>query len=439
MSTGLVGIPRTFHRVPGFALLAIIVGAAACGDRSNPVFEQPGSGADWFPVEVTGVSVTPWVTAPASTGQRLSITIPGLSLDSAVIQPVDPVRAIVDGTPVSRWALYDDGTHGDSVAGDQVFTRSGLEPEGTGPIRSVTVSAVFFPGSAQPQRFVPTKFVLRSLDTTMIHPVEVTPLAPDVQVAPHVVVITGPEDEPVEEMKRVGDRYFELFPGDRDFLLVLHTGYAYSAAGVAVATSPAVQGIGLPSNVIYYRFPQGPNVLRAITFVSDPWRPWSSFEGRFCLPTHEIAHAWGAYLPRGLSAQGHWTGSFLRTRSAFGVDGKCEFNELELYLAGLLPADSVPSPLTQSGLTLADVIADVGTRQPPWPDAQRTFRAAFIASARAPLSPMDITYLETLANEYGLPESTLGLTFEAATGGRAVLDTRIPEPRATGPSIRRGG
>lgn len=426
-------------RAAGFALLAIIAGAAACSDTSDPVVGKPVPTKGWFPDEVTAVSVTPWVTAPASAGQRLSITVPGLDLDSVVIQPVDPVRVIVDGASLTRWALYDDGTHGDSVAGDQVFTRSGLAPEGTGPIRSVTVNAVFFTESAHPGRFVPTKFVLRSLDTTVVRPVEVTPLAPDVQVAPHVVVITGPEDEPVEETKRVGDRYFELFPGDREFLLVLHTAYPYSAAGVALAASPPVRGIGLPADLSYYRFPGGPNVIRAITFVSDPWRPWSPFDGRFCLATHEIAHAWGAYLPRGLSSQGHWTNAFLRTRSAFGVDGACVFNELELYLAGLIPPDSVPSPLTQGGLTLADVIEEVGMRRPEWPYARRTFRAAFIASARAPLSPLEITYLETLASEYGRPESALGLTFEGATGGRAALDTRIPEPRATSPTNRWGG
>ena len=123
------------------------------------------------------------------------------------------------------------------------------------------------------------------------------------------------------------------------------------------------------------------------------------------------------------------------------MDGECVFNELELYLAGLLPADSVPSPLTEQGLTIQDVIGQAGDRWPSWPDTQRGFHAAFIASAREPLSPLEITYLETLAREYGQPESALGLTFEGATGGRAMLDTRIPEPqtRVTSPNRRSGG
>jgi hypothetical protein len=189
-----------------------------------------------------------------------------------------------------------------------------------------------------------------------------------------------------------------------------------------------VRGIG-NAHIGPYRFPAAGRLIRAVLLYVEPWRDEAPWEGKFCLATHEIAHAWGAFLPLGLSASGHWTQNFVRTRSAFGVGGECVFNDLELYLAGLVPADSVPNPLTASGTTLANVIEREGRRIPQWPETQHDFTAATLVSVRAPLSRVEMTFLDVLAREYGANESAFGLTFYGATGGRATLDTRLPPIR----------
>jgi hypothetical protein len=202
---------------------------------------------------------------------------------------------------------------------------------------------------------------------------------------------------------------------------------ASSASGVAVAISNAARGIGDPG-ISSYRV-HNPGVLKTVVVLyNDPWRDHGRSAGAFCLPTHELAHTWAAFLHLGLSAGGHWTSEFVRSRSAFGVDGECVFNDLELYLAGLIPPDSVTGVLTRSGLTIADVMAAEGSRLPQWPGTQRNFNVAFIVSAREPLSRVELAYFETIAREYGERHSPLGLTFEGATGGRATLNTRIPTP-----------
>ncbi|GMV07273.1 MAG: hypothetical protein AMXMBFR53_35480 [Gemmatimonadota bacterium] len=330
----------------------------------------------------------------------------------------------VDGAAARAIELWDDGTHGDSVAGDARYTATGLSPAGDGPIRSTSAALIQLESGGRTSKYIPLKLTLRAVDTLAVPvPPSYVP-APGMQATANVVAIVTPLGSPDEELVQAGRRYFGVFPDDRDFLFLLLTPRSLEWSGVSYGISAPFSGVGpvsLQSLDLGTR-----HLLRAPVFAVDPWIPTGDPEAGFCLPTHELLHTWAAYLPLGLSVGSHWSATLLRNRSGFGHAGACRFGPLELYLAGLLPPDSVTGALTATGTTIHDIVSAAGPRTPAWPDAPRHFTVATVVSTRAALSRAELAYYDFLAREYGKASSPLGVTFEAATEGRASLDTRVP-------------
>jgi hypothetical protein len=119
------------------------------------------------------------------------------------------------------------------------------------------------------------------------------------------------------------------------------------------------------------------------------------------------------------------------------VDGR--MNDLELYLAGFLPADSVTTPLTRDGYTLADVIRVIGDRDRGLSQTRRQFTIGFIVVGAAPLADAELAFFHHVAAEYVATESPLGLTWHQATGRRSTLDGVLPRPQAPPSALRRNG
>jgi hypothetical protein len=128
------------------------------------------------------------------------------------------------------------------------------------------------------------------------------------------------------------------------------------------------------------------------------------------------------------TSDGHWSGELDRDRSAFGVDGHCLHNDLELYLAGLLPPDSVTRPLSSGGTTIADVIAAHGARTPPAGEARSDFTAGLLVVTPSPLTDAGLAYFERVARGFGALDDPLGTGWFGAMGGRSTLDLRLPRP-----------
>lgn len=155
---------------------------------------------------------------------------------------------------------------------------------------------------------------------------------------------------------------------------------------------------------------------------------WSAERGTgFCLLSHELSHRWIAYTGDPLEVRSHWaTGVLERPTSVLGDSVGCVMNDLELYLAGMLPADSILVPLTRNGYTIADLINRLGRRDVPLGGHRRDFTIGFIVVSEAPLSAIELAYHDHLAQEYTAPASPLAVNWAAPTGGRSGLDGLLP-------------
>jgi hypothetical protein len=106
-----------------------------------------------------------------------------------------------------------------------------------------------------------------------------------------------------------------------------------------------------------------------------------------------------------------------------------------MYLAGWLPPDSVTAPLSAEGMTIDDLIADLGPRFPA--NGQERLTLGLLVVAERALSPTEMAYFDRIIREFSAPTSTLGgLTWTEATNGKSILDPALP-PAAPGGSPSR--
>lgn len=209
---------------------------------------------------------------------------------------------------------------------------------------------------------------------------------------------------------------------------------------------------------------------------------------------HEIAHMWGQYvLPTRDGAHwgfagvggllGGWEPGTLEaagggTWLARGPGGAPSFTlfgpvregvrrrirpyaPLELYLMGLLPADSVPPiqvadsaewVVPSAGvfrassvrtLTIQDIIEQHGPREPAYPDAPTSFRGIYVVVSAEPLDAAARELIHRDVQDFARPgprERRTYLNFWEATGGRGsiVLDRLFDALRAPPPSASPG-
>ena len=279
--------------------------------------------------------------------------------------------------------------------------------------------------------------------------------------------------------QEVLQRFYELFPDDFDFIAVIsqvRTPRNRSLQFVRNATTGT--GRALFDNGAVYGSES--RLLAIINYPID-----SSFDLAGRNLSHEIGHQWMAFLSNAALKPGiaHWPISDL----AYGVTGFSlpggaggefpfrlvrrgngdyrvrlterprAYNPLELYLMGLVPAAEVPDffvfenqdqrdQLVDGGvlegpvevLSIDDVIAENGPREPGVGDAQTEFAmATIVLSAGRLLSVDEMTFFDSRASR-GEATSELWYTegfdsgytkpFHLATGGLATLSTSIPVP-----------
>lgn len=214
------------------------------------------------------------------------------------------------------------------------------------------------------------------------------------------------------------------------------------------------------------RFPgwgtEGP--LASVSFLKEP-------PGLRTLLLHELMHTWGqAVVPTDWPAHwgrasvggqlGGWTPGTLRRRGGGVFEARenavswkpMQFDRyygqrqayapLELYLMGLLPADSVPpvevareargvsrrgSAFTAAGfdtVSIAEIVAAHGARLPAWPHAQRSFRGMVVIVSMLPLPAGAWERWGAVVEEAGRagPDGDRDIpNFWEATGGRSTL------------------
>ena len=323
-----------------------------------------------------------------------------------------PDELEVDGELVGDAAveLFDDGTHGDVIAGDHVFSRGGISTQmaiRAEPMRfdgatcRVLFNEISFTTSAGPQvvpigttdvgmpRVVPELgFWLPVLDATLVpKPKTVAGVG---QRTDHVLNVIDPElavtltqilmldtgKDPAPETERRArafsftSRAFAPFDADFDFVYAFTSEPVYgSLAGLYQILSNDVSGIGHPVEAVAPASGSAGRLRGLISFRTGIDVPIN----------HETAHSWGVALQPLLgTADSHWG-----TAGTFGVLGGFDpstlvdhgdgtftvghfyesgndwrttrFSPMELYLMGLVPpTDIAPVPV----LDITDLIAN---------------------------------------------------------------------------------
>lgn len=457
--------------------------------------DEPELVAELAATPVVSARVEPFCIRAGIDTYRLTI---GIS-DSDVVHVELSTGALTYlGAPVTLVDLYDDGTHGDVAAGDHVFTTDGLalasmtRTLGATVLRTTTLTLVHSAGSRQ-SVVADLALVLHYISPSVPIPMVWAP-APDVRRTTHAVGLVQPLGgtfpAKTVDVAAASRRYHALFPDDRDFLIfALPFNTAGAPGGSFGLVKNSVGGLGLSivdSSASY----GSAGVLEGVLRIY-----WGNvrFSGTL---NHEILHRFAAYLAPSLdlaSSPGnsfnpqHW-GAIERPSTGFGTpvayggvfdhlapgpDGGFEgwldgdvnqtrYNDLELYLMGLVGPEDVMSPIrvldnpsyqgdelqgdtryslySAAGIrsvTIDDVIAANGVRTPGPAGAQRDFRAALVVLYDRPLTDVELAFHDLVMKEWEKASSgVLEATFLTATGGLATMTTSIPHPAGEAAPLR---
>lgn len=446
--------PRADIRAP--VLVSAVVLLAACGD-ATPTASEP---AEAPRVELVRAWLAPAAIRLGEGTTTLRLEVRGPHADSLHARPVatPDYEYLLDGRPLdirgrSNITLYDDGTRGDERAGDGIYATDGLSVRSRLPMPP-DGPQVFQIGIGTLVLFTPEGAVwhfqqVGGFGANMygVPPDFETPAvrspAPGVRVTDHAVHLTLSPDGLTDEGGDlrpgqmyfdgavVANAYFRWFPDDRDFLIVSQPFPLEWSWGTAQARFAQIRnetrGIGDRVFDASGRYGSDGRLRGQVMFYAGLPSPSDSRN-----LVHELNHHWSGRfdLSLGISDPSrHWGYPTLLAREYNGFDN-VRYNDFELYLMGALPADSVqPRRIGRNGLTLDELIGVVGVREPGFPDAPRAFTAAFVHVDDQPLDDLALAVLDDLARRFGsATASRTFVPFEAATGGRATLDTRIPEP-----------
>jgi hypothetical protein len=428
------------------------------------------------PPRLTSTRVEPHVIRAGVDTFSMTVTVSDptvseihIDLGSAVTQ---------SGLPAGNVVFRDDGTQGDASADDGVFTAEGI---GVGSVPALLGIYVLgsrdvdylFPSAPMIESVEDLALGLRSMNPSLPIPA-VTDYAADVRASSHAVSISAPIlgafPEHNVDIRAVAQRHYQFLPDDVDFLMFSHDYGSSVASGTFGLVRNDVVGTGQPIIDASAEFGSA-GVLRGRANV------YFGNAGDFDLWNHELLHYWANHLDPNLElGTGHWE-VITGVSSGFGVHFAFDriepvsgnsysaldypdasvgaFNDLELYLMGVLPSTSVASPIETlinpvyqglgadvcdpvcatnylfsadgiASVSMADIISAQGVRSPAYPASPRTFKGRLVVIFDRVLTATELAYYDTAMREYEKATSAHGLTFTAAAAGRATI--YLPEP-----------
>ena len=443
--------------------------AVSC-PQTEPLLERLHSSKESSSVDVLRGAFTPHVI-------RNDRTEPVI-FEATISGNPTTVTLEIDGV---EQTMYDDGTHGDPIAGDGTYTI-------TLPAEQVTSrlseSDVFRPfvgfvnlrdGDAIALRFN----VFAEIWTPSIPLISVTQLSPVVQASPRVFNIkdeieaTGTGFDP----QSLSQEFYRWFADDYDFIhFLLVPGFRANRYHNSIQN--ATRGLGLSDFDNSSAFGSAGR-LKGYNVFPIP----SLFDGANRGFIHEIGHQWINFLNGTPLASGipHWPfssvasgvmgfsisgsgagGTFAKRidpeGNGYRVTSDSElqfpfFNDMELYLMGLLPQDEA-SPILLfndqsqfpadgfypasafTEVSIEDIVSVVGAREPSVDSAQRHFKVATILVSDELLTPEEITFYDYFVQRAEGQSSVsvaegflkgLGKPFYVATGERAALELSLEE------------
>jgi hypothetical protein len=372
--------------------------------------------------------------------------------------------------------MYDDGTNGDKLSGDNIYTISFPASDITGLLTDEDVFRPFV-GFCKLYNGDDIRFrlnVLAEVWTPDIPLVSAKKIDSECQASSHIVNILedGLSTVTANDAKRWANLFYKRFEDDYDFLnIILHNGYRGNRFHMNINNN--IHGLGLPLFNNAASHGSGGRLMGITLFPLSIF-----FDGATTSYQHEMGHQWINFLHNTPFETGipHWpisdvTSGVMGYSSIAGVGlkfpfdlvpegndyrlthrpGESVFNDLELYLMGLLPADSVQAhfvfddqdqPVINGGIlygpvtwvTIDDIIDSVGVRKPDYLTSQKTFRLATMIVSEELLSVEAMSFYNYFSKRAELHETVqykMGLSpgkaipFYLSTGGRGELDTHI--------------
>jgi hypothetical protein len=422
--------------------------------------------SDPQPIQLQSYSVSPlFIFNNNVDSTTLRIALSGIHPDSLFL--VNEYASFsMQGKSKFAYRMADDGTHDDGSAGDNFYALGGLTTDMNLPYRNNRIGQSYFwyvliyqGGQLSFGKFPNTIRVgivqASESPSTVALSTDVQRTTRVVNIAAHAGDLTVDSSPFYAAMRR----FYDFFPDFFDFFQVFYLGrkdgLSFSGSHGIVKTEPI--GVGLPQYIGDEQRIGSAGYLKGVSYfpdMTDPDPPlW-----------HETAHQWANFLPGLFDGTTHWgwsdvdgvLGGFKRgTLSALGGneysvdglatngwkgDGARRYADLELYLAGLLPPDSltyeynVAKNPTGSSTFHADsmahigvgrIIAQYGDRKPVSSEAQRKFKSAFLVITDSLLGTAGLAFYDVLAETFGDDAPASEYSFRQATGGRAEMITLL--------------
>lgn len=440
--------------------LAVDSGCAELADPRESGLPTPPAGvpqvlcAAFFPFAVSLDG-----TEPA----RLELRIIGSGLTAVALGNTFAVVGLsVEGVDFPQTGgfieLYDDGTRGDRVAGDSIWSRDAIRIDAIpSPIRSYFFDRMRYTDGSGTQ----TISIQAAGNNGQYGPARLGALDPSLRAVPeriqddlyltdHVAFLVQPDTlaelrwligarPPTADILSVGQRVYEKFPDVFDFLILNPAADRRGGIrGALLSARNEVQGIGRP-----------------IFDNAADWGSAGKLKAAFALGLtdsgpvlHEIGHQWGLFVGQTLGLQqcspvhvgvagtgcgplggfdpdtlvdnGDGTFSVANRCTSVGGAGAdvSAYNPLNLYLMGLVPPSEVPPisvPINVdcfsfvqdfvadtftfaadaiTTITIEDLIAEHGPRVPDVAGSQKAFTLGWIVPTNRVLNPTETGWFE---------------------------------------------
>jgi hypothetical protein len=446
--------PRAAQSLP----TAVDLGCAELADPREASLPLPPAGQP----QVICAAFFPFAVAmDGSEATRVELKINGSGITAAALGNTFPVVGVsVDGVPHPQTGgfidLFDDGTHGDRVAADGIWSRGNLRADAipippirfaefdrlqytdAGGTQTISIQATGNNGQYGPASMGQLDPALRAT---------ARPVQGDLWVTDHVAFLLDAAAlaelrwllrarPPTADILSVSQRVYESFPDAFDFL-ILNPGARVPGGlrGAYLSASNDVLGIGRP--------------------ISDDTADWGSdgrLQGLMALNLtdggpviHEIGHRWSVFIGQDLGLQqcapahvgaagtgcgplggfeaeslvdnGDGTWSVSNQCTSFGGAGAdvVPYNPLNLYLMGLIPPSEVPPIPVPINVDCSSVVQD-------FPNNRLTFAADGI----------DTVTIEDLVAEQGPRVPDVSSSQKDFRLGWMVPINRVPTPTEAG-------
>lgn len=387
------------------------------------------------------------------------------------------------GEPFDEVVLLDNGTQGDANAGDRIFTIDGISfrplsylfEHDPVPNYSFELSLALVYSDGSETEVVQGRLPLFLIDPSIVPQPSIYrgELHEMVDHTEYVIAIIDSTTSRLE----IAQRYYEFMDDDRDFLFVAHQpDGTIPGAGYFSHVRSTEQGIGVSEIDWTASFGSAGRLTGIVSLTAS---------APMGLLNHEILHQWANFLDQSLNlGRFHWD-VIDRPSTGFGASGHGvysnlehigenryrgirfdfrepetkKFNDLELYLMGLIDIEEVESPIktlvnpTSSmpleyihedeasygvfeaegirELSTDEIVAIHGQRSPGPGEARSSFAGAMVVVHPRPLTDSEFAYYDLMMREFEKDESELfpiNVTFEQATEGLADMTTRLFPP-----------